>query len=152
MESNAIREVDDVQRHRLEVYRSQVTPAWAWPAVGAAVFLFLASYELDLLWVRAVVPAAYCIFVGVWVGMVRARSGVQPRLRGMPRPLLGELVRFWVAGALLAGAAVALGLAVSFLLAGAVAGLVTAVGGQHFDRRYRRRANALVAARSSPAQ
>jgi hypothetical protein len=135
METNAVHGVDEVRRHRLEVYRSQISPAWAWPAFGIAVFLFLSSYELRATWVHIAVPMAYALFVGIWIGMINARSGVQPRLRGMPKPLFGEVVRFWVAGALMIGAAVAVGLVVSFLLAGALAGVGTVAGGRYYDRR-----------------
>ncbi len=144
MESNAVRrDIDDAHRHRLGVYRSQVTPAWAWPLLGAAVFLFFSSYALEATWVTFAAPLAYVSFVGIWVGVITRRSGVQPRLGGMPKSLLGELVRFWVAGVVLAGAAVGLGLTVSWLLAGAVAAFGTVLGGRHFDRRYRNRVDAL---------
>lgn len=150
MESNAIRrDIDDVRRHRLGVYRSQVTPAWAWPLLGTVVFLFFSSYALDATWVKLAAPLAYVGFVGIWVGMITRRSGVRPRVGSMPKALLGELVGFWVAGALFAGAVVALGLTVSWLLAGAVAGVGTAVGGRHSDRRYRNRADTLAG--SDPA-
>ncbi len=152
METNATRLVDDVQRHQLAVYRSQVTPGWAWPAFGVAVFLFVSSYQLQDAWVHIAAVIAYAIFVGIWVGLIRTRSGVQPRLRGMPRPLFGEVVRAWVAGLVLMGAAVAIGLVVSFVLGGALAGIVTTAGGRYYDRRYRRRADALAAGLSTLAQ
>lgn len=139
------RELDELERQRLEVYRAQATPGWAWPSFGLVVLVFLSSFELRRAWVAAVASLGYACFVGFWAGAIAKRSGVQPRLRGMPKPLFGELVRFWVAGALVAAAVVALGLAVSFLAAGVVAGVVTIIGGRHFDRRYRRRADALLA-------
>ncbi len=152
METRATRQVDDVQRHRLEVYRSQVTPVWAWPVFGVAIFVFVSSYQLSETWVHVSAAMAYAIFVGIWVGLIRKRSGVQPRLRGMPRPLFDEVVRAWVAGLVLIGGAVAIGLVVSFVLAGALAGIVTAAGGRYYDRRYRRRADALAAGSSTLAQ
>ena len=153
MESDVTREMEEVQRQRLAVYCSQgSTPPWAWPVFGLAVFLFLSSFELRSTWLSIVAILAYTIFVGIWAGMVTKRTGVQPRLRGMPRPLFSELVRFWVAGALVAGAMVALGLAVSYLLGGAVAGLVTVVGGRHFERRYHRKARALESGGPTPPQ
>lgn len=66
----------------------------------------------------------------------------------MPRPLFGEVVRAWVAGMFLIGATIALGLLVSFVLAGALAGIVTAVGGRRYDRRFRARADGLSMAGS----
>jgi len=138
------RDLEQVERQRLDVYCAQVTPVWAWPTFGVAVMVFLASFESHRVWVPAVAAVGYATFVGAWVAAVNKRSGVQPRLRGMPKPLFGELVRFWVGGAVVALAVVALGVAVSFLLAGAVAGAITIVGGRLFDRRYRRRADALV--------
>ena len=110
------------------------------------------SYEVQETWVRAAVALACAMFFGAWFGLIYKRSGVQPRLRGMPRPLFGEMVRAWVAWLLLIGAAVALGLVVSFVLAGALAGVVVAVGGRHYERRTRRRADALAAALPSPGQ
>ncbi|CAA9276485.1 MAG: hypothetical protein AVDCRST_MAG76-3711 [uncultured Acidimicrobiales bacterium] len=153
MESDANRQVEELQRQRLAVYCSQAgTPAWAWPAFGLGVFLFISSYELRSTWVSVIATLAYSIFVGVWARMVITRTGVQPRLRGMPKPLLVEMVRFWIAGALVAGAVVALGFAVSFVLGGAVAALVTILGGRHFDRRYRRRSRELLAGGATPSR
>jgi len=151
METDPLRQVEELQRQRVEVYRSQATPAWAWPTFAVAVFLFMSSFELRTTWVAFVAPAVYAIFVGIWVGMITKRSGVQPRLRGMPRPLFAELVRFWVGGAVVAGVAVVLGVTVSFVLAGAVLALATVVGGSYYERRYRRQADALVAGSSAPA-
>lgn len=150
MESDPLQEVQELERRRLDVYRSQTPPRWAWPSLGVAVFAFLASYELRIGWVSAAAALGWPLFVGVWLWMINRRSGVQPRLRGMPKPLFGELVRFWVCGAAVAGVAVALGLTVSFVLAGAVAGAFTVVGGKYFDRRYRQRTDALVAALAPP--
>ncbi len=59
----------------------------------------------------------YALSTGVWVGLVAKRTGVQPR-RGMSRPLLHELYRCWLVGAVAAAALVAVGLNLSFLLAG----------------------------------
>jgi len=52
----------------------------------------------------------------------------------------------------LLGAAGAIGLLVSFVLAGALAGVATVVGGQVYDRRYRHRADALAGDRPVPAR
>lgn len=145
MESDAARQLEEVQRQRLEVYCSQSTPGWAWPVFGVGVFLFLSSYELRSAWVTMGAVVVWGVFVGLWLGMLQKRSGVQPRLRGMPRPLFRELVRFWLAGAAVTGVVVALGFAVSFVLAGVLAGVVTTVGGRYFDQRYRRRAEILLA-------
>jgi hypothetical protein len=150
METNALRQIEELQRQRLEVYRSQVTPAWAWPSIAIAVFLFLSSYELDATWVHIAAPAAWSVFVGIWVSMITSCSGAQPRLRGMPKPLVLEVVRFCVAGLVIVGAAVVLGALVSYVLTGAVVAVATVVGGRSYDRRYRRRADALVAA-ATPA-
>ena len=153
MESDVSREVEEVHRQRLAVYCSQGRPpAWAWPAFGLAVFLFISSFELRVTWVSVAATLAYSVFVGVWARMVIDRTGVQPRLRGMPKPLFGELVRFWAAGALVAGVVAALGAAVSFVLGGALAALVTVAGGRYFDRRYRLRAEALLAGGAMPPQ
>jgi hypothetical protein len=46
--------------------------------------------------------------------------------------------------------AVAIGLLVSFVLAGALAGVATFAGGQAYDRRYRRRADSLAGEGASP--
>jgi hypothetical protein len=146
METNASRRLNDVQRYQLEVYRSQATPAWAWAAFGVGIFVFVSSYELQETWVSIAVPLACTVFFGGFVGLIWTRSGVQPRLRGMPRPLLGEVVRGSLAGVLVIGAAFALGLAVSFVLAGALAGIVMAASGRYYERRARRRADALAAA------
>jgi LytS/YehU family sensor histidine kinase len=146
METDASRQLDDVQRYRLEVYRSQAMPVWAWPAFGVGVFVFVSSYELQESWVGTVVALACTLFFGLWVGLLIQRSGVQPRLRGMPGPLFGEVLRGWVTGLLLMGAAFALGFVVSFVLAGALTGIVMAVSGRRYERRARRRADALVAA------
>ncbi len=115
-----------------------------------AVFVYVSSYQLRRTWLAVVAPLVYAVFVGVWVGAVNKSSGVQPRPRGMPKPLLGELVRFWVAGAILAASVVAVGLATSFVLAGALAAVAILVGGRHFDRRYRRRADALLPPSPTP--
>ena len=151
METNAIREVEEIERRRLDVYRSQVTPGWAWPSFAIAVFLFVSSYELEPRWVHIAAPTAYAAFCGFWIGIIRVHSGVQPRLRGMPKPLFGEVVRAWVGGALLMGAAVAIGMLASWVLAGALAGVATFVGGRAYDRRYRRRADALAQGGPMPA-
>jgi len=152
METDASRQLDDVLRYRLEVSRSQATPAWAWPAFGVGIFVLVSSYEVQETWVSTGVALACAMFFGVWFGLICKRSGVQPRLRGMPRPLFGEMVRAWVVWLLLMGATVALGLVVSFVLAGALAGIVAAAGGRYYEGRTRRRAGALAAALPSPGQ
>jgi hypothetical protein len=151
METDPIREVEAIHRHRLDVYRSRITPGWAWPAFAIAVFLFVSSYELEAGWVHIVAPTAYAACCGVWVGIIRVHSGVQPRLRGMPKPLFGEVVRAWVGGLLMMGAAVAVGMLVSWVLAGVLAGAATLAGGREYDRRYRRRADALAGDGPLPA-
>lgn len=152
METDASRQLDAVRRYWLEVYRSQATPVWAWPAFGVGIFVLVSSYEAQETWVSTGVALACAMFFGVWFGLICKRSGVQPRLRGMPRPLFGEVMRAWVVWLLLMGATVALGLVVSFVLAGALAGIVAAVGGRYYERRTRRRADALAAALPSPGQ
>ena len=92
---------------------------------------------------------AWSVFIGGWVRIIQDRSGVRPRLQGMPKPLLRELVQFWAVGAAVAGAVVALGLAVSFVVAGTLAAVIAVAGGRYGDRRYQRRAEALVAAQRS---
>ena len=148
MESNsqpspAAQQLRDVERHRLQVHTSATTPAWAWPTFGVLVGLFLSSYEIQGDWPRIVFPMLYALSTGVWVGLVAKRTGVQPRLRGMPRPLLHELYRCWLVGAVAAAALVAVGLNLSFLLAGVLGGVLTAVGGTRYDHRYRRLARQL---------
>jgi hypothetical protein len=151
METNAMREVEAIRRNRLDVYRSRVTPGWAWPSFAVAVFLFVSSYELEPRWVHIVAPTAYAAFCGVWLGIIRVHSGVRPRLRGMPKTLFGEVVRAWVGGALLVGAAAAIGMLVSWVLAGLLAAVATFLGGREYDRRYRRRADALAGDVPMPA-
>lgn len=142
-------QLEEMECRRLEVYAAPSTPAWGWPTLGVAVGLFLASFQFHSVVVHIAGAVAYALFIGIWVGTLARRSGVQPRLRGMPKPLRKELWRFWVAGAILAGVAVAIGLAGSFVLAGVVAGLVTAVGGRTYDRTFRRQAASLLAAARS---
>ena len=97
-------------------------------------------------WVSIAVPVAYALFMGVWSGLIVRHTGVQARLRGTPKPLLAEMVRAWVGGALIIGGAVALGLLVSFVLGGALAAVAIVAGGRIYERRYARRAEALAAA------
>jgi len=139
-------EIEDVRRQQLAVYRSPPLAPWAWPVLGVAVFLYLSSFELHSAWVAIAAPLVYALFVGMWAGLIVRRSGVQPRMRGMPKPLLREMWRFWIGCALVMGAAIAVGFAVSFVLAGALAGVATVAGGRHYERRYARRAEDLAAA------
>jgi len=153
MESNsqpspAAQQLRDVERHRLQVYASGTTPTWAWPTFGVLLFVLLSSYEIPGTWARIVFPMLYALSVGVWVGLVAKHAGVQPRLRGMPRGLQREIYAFWVVGAVAAALLVALGLTVSFVLAGVLGGLLIAVGGSWYDRRYRRLASRLALAAS----
>jgi len=146
METEASRDIAAVRRHQLAAHRPAPLPGWAWPSLGIAVFLFLSSYELREAWVSIAVPLAYALFMGVWSGLIVRHTGVQARLRGTPKPLLAEMVRAWVGGALIIGGAVVLGLLVSFVLAGALAGAAIVAGGRVYERRYARRADALAAA------
>jgi hypothetical protein len=145
METNAIRDVREIERQQLEVYRSHPMPAWAWPALGFAVFLFLSSYELSAAWVAVAAPMAYALFVGAWAGTIARQTGVQARLRGTPKPLLREMILFMVGVAALIGASVALGLLVSFVLAGVFAAVGVVLGGRAYERRYREQAETLLA-------
>jgi len=144
--AEAAQQLGELERHRLQVYTAQVLPGWAWPALAVAVGLFFAAYAIPGIWPKIAGAAVYCLAVGVWCGVVTRRSGVQPRLRGMPTPLTGLLWRFWVGGAI---GVVVVGLTVSFLLAGALAATVTYVGGTTYERQYWRRAAELVPAQAA---
>ena len=146
METDAVQEIAAVRRHQLDAHRVPPLPGWAWPSFGLAVFLFVASYEVREAWVSIAVPLAYALFCGLWVGAIAKHSGVQARLRGTPKPLFAEIVRAWVGCALIIGGAIAFGLLVSFVLAGALAGIAVIAGGKVYEGRYRRRADALAAA------
>jgi len=145
METDAIDEIEAVRRHQLDVHRSAPLPAWAWPSFGIGVFVFLSSYALGEAWISIAAPIAYSLFVGVWAGSIVRHTGVQGRLRGTPRPLQAEIVRAWAGCALIIGGAVALGLLVSWVLAGALAGIAVVAGGRVYERRYADRADALAA-------
>jgi hypothetical protein len=125
------------------VYTSATNPAWAWPTFGVLVCLFLSSYEIREAWSGIVFPMLYALATGVWAGLVAKRTGVQPRLRGMPRRLQHEIYRCWLVGAMVAAALVVVGLNLSFLLAGVLGGVLTAVGGTRYERRCRRLAGQL---------
>jgi len=135
METHATQEVHEIERRQLEVHRAPPMPAWAWPALGLAVFLFLSSYALRATWVSIAAPTAYALF-----------TGVQARLRGTPKPLLREIILFVAGVSVLIGAAVALGLLVSFVLAGALAAIGVVFGGRAYEQRYRKQAETLLAA------
>jgi len=136
--STAAQQLQDAERHRLQVYASATTPAWAWPSFGVLVFMYFSSFEISITWARIVASVAYAVLTGVWVGMVARCSGVQPRLRGMPRPLQHQVYLCWLVGAVGAGVLVTIGVNTSYVLAGILAGILTAVGGTFYDRRYRR--------------
>jgi hypothetical protein len=148
METDAVREIEAVRQHQLAVHRATPLPAWAWPSFGIGVFLFLSSYALGESWIAIGAPIAYSLFVGVWAGLIVRHTGVQGRLRGTPKPLQAEMARAWVGCALIIGGAVALGLLVSWVLAGALAGIAVLVGGRLYERRYSDRADALAGARA----
>jgi hypothetical protein len=146
METNAMQDVHEIERQQLEVYRSRPMPAWSWPALAFAVFVFLSSYELRPAWVAIAAPTAYSVFVGACAGTIVRQTGVQVRLRGTPKPLLRVMIVFMAGVAALIGAAVALGLLVSFVLAGVLAAVAVVLGGRSYERRYRERAETLLAA------
>jgi hypothetical protein len=146
VETHAAREIEAVRQHQLAVHRATPMPAWAWPSFGIGVFLFLSSYALGASWVSIGAPVAYSLFVGVWAGLIVRHTGVQGRLRSTPRPLRAEIVRAWIGCGLIIGGAVAVGLLVSWVLAGALAGLAVVAGGRVYERRYADRADALAAA------
>jgi DNA-binding transcriptional LysR family regulator len=128
----------DVERRRLAVYATSSAPRWAWPAFGAGTGLYLASFALDSAIVTMVAAALWVAFVAGWVSVVYRRSGVQPRLRGMPPPLRRELWQFWAGGAVVAVASVWVGVAWSFVASGVLTGVAAALGGQAYERRYER--------------
>lgn len=145
--TSASEQLRQIERHKVQVYASANKPAWAWPSFGVLVFLFFCSYEIRATWARIVFPLLYALSAGVWAGLVARFAGVQPRLRGMPPPLRRQIYLFWLLGAIAAALLVALGLTVSFLVAGVLGGVLTVAGGIWSDRRYRR----VAAAISSPA-
>lgn len=125
-----------VEGHRIAVYAASSAPRWAWPTFGVATGLYLSSFALRSAVVRIVAVVLWGVFIGGWVSLVYRRSGVQPRVRGMPQPLRRELWRFWAGSAAIVVVTLSVGVAWSFVAGGVFAGVTAALGGQAYERRY----------------
>ncbi len=120
-------------------------PLWVWPVIGLLAGVFLASFEIKSAAVSIAATASYVLGIGILVGLVVRRRGVQPRMTNMPASLKRLFLFYGLGVCILAATIMGIGFGVSFILAGIAAfGLITA-GGIWYHVRWRDAVAALVA-------
>src|SRR4051794_22898111 len=80
----------DLERARLLPYvdpAAMATPWWAWPVVGIGMGVLIALNDVGGA-VQGVLSLVCAVVMGLAARAIVNHRGVQPRLRGMPGPLL----------------------------------------------------------------
>ena len=120
-------------------------PLWVWPVIGLLAGVFLASFELESAVVGIVATIGYVLGVGILVGLVVRRRGVQPRVSNMP-PALKRIFALYTFGVCVVAATIlGIGFGVSFVLAGIVAFALVTAGGIWYHLRWRDAVASMVA-------
>ncbi len=121
-------------------------PLWVWPIIGLLAGAFLASFEVESVVVSVVASIGYVLGVGILVGLVVRRRGVQPRVSDMPHSLNRLFLFYGLGVCAVAAAIMGIGFGVSFFLAGIVAFPLITIGGIWYHVRWRDAVDTLVAA------
>lgn len=145
------RSLTQAQGDRLSTYvgDGQANSPW-WYYVGLAVAsgAAVSAGDVDTWWIAVTLALTAVVFIGALIGALTRRTGIVPRLRGMPAPLLRVLVTYWTVAGVIIGAALLWAFTTDgdwvFARAGAVVTAVSGVGGVISDRIYRRRARTLA--------
>lgn len=121
-------------------------PLWVWPIIGLLAGVFLASFEIESAVVSVAASIGYVLGVGILVGLVIRRRGVQPRVGNMPESLKRIFMYYALGVCAIAATILGIGFGVSFVLAGIVAFALITIGGIWYHVRWRGAVGALVSA------
>lgn len=119
-------------------------PLWVWPVIGLLAGFFLASFDMKSAVVSIVASIGYALGVGILVGLVIRRRGVQPRNSDMPAPLKRIFVFYGLGVCVVAATVLGIGFGVSFVLAGVVAFALVTAGGIWYHVSWRGAVDALA--------
>ncbi len=121
-------------------------PLWVWPIVGLLAGAFLASFEIKSAVISIVASIGYVLGVGILVGSVIRRRGVQPRISKMPGSLKRIFVFYILGVCVVVATVLGIGFGVSFILAGIIVFVLVTLGGIWYHVRWRDAVDSLVAA------
>lgn len=116
--------------------------------IGLALFVFLASFEVESPVVTIGAAVLYCATIGALIGYAARRRGVQHTMNvgEWPSELRGEFVRYGLLCVIGIGVTFAVCALVNFVVGGAVAGVLFALIGVLYSLRWRDRVAEMQAA------